>query len=131
MSNPYINLYKGNPTAGETDGTAISTDGEYTSPLSITLDASQNETKKEKLAVRCESGYQTDGNTVIEDSNDTNDRWKFSLLEDGVYSDAITIGGVIDTVNTVFWVQASADSLESPQRDQSVGIKLTTVIVAS
>ena len=37
MSNPYINVYKNNPTAGGTDGTAISTSDTFTEPLTVTL----------------------------------------------------------------------------------------------
>lgn len=131
MSNPYINVYMNNPTAGETDGTALSTDNAQTSPLVIQLDASTNETKKAKLAVRCEAGYTTTGNTVIQDNNDTNDRWKFSLEENGAYSDAITISAAIDTVNTIFYAQASSSSLESPTRDTSVKMRVNTVIQAT
>lgn len=59
MANPYINLYMNNPTEGGTDGSMISTDGNYTSPLTVVLDAAQNETKKVKLAIRTEQGFQT------------------------------------------------------------------------
>ena len=129
--NPYINVYKNNPTAGAVDGTAISTDGAQTSPLVITLDASTNETKTEKLAIRCEAGYTTNGSTTIQDYNDTNDRWKFSLAENGPYSDTITIATAIDTVNTIFYAQASSSSLETPTRDTSVSMKLNAIIQAT
>ena len=131
MANPYINAYMNNPTAGGTDGTAISTDGTQTAPLVLTLDASQNETKKVKLGIRCEPGYTTNGNTVIQDNNDTDDRWKFSLMENGTYDDAITIASAIGSVNTIFWAQASSSSLETPQRDTSVTMRISTVIEAS
>ena len=131
MANPYINVYMNNPTEGGTDGTAISTNGEQTAPLVITLDASKNEVKKVKLGIRCEVGYMTQGNTVIQDNNDTNDRWKFSLTENGTYDDAITLGSAIDSVHTIFWAQASSSSLETPQRDTSVTMRISTVIEAS
>ena len=127
MANPYINIYKDNPTEGDTDGTLVST-GDFSSPVDITLDAAQNETKTLKLAVRCSAGYHTADNTVIQDFNDTNDRWKFSLSENGAYDDAITITGTVDSLNTVFWARASSDSLESPVRDNSVSFKVTTKI---
>lgn len=130
MANTYINLYKNNPTAGGTDGTAISTDGEYTSPLTVTLDASLAESKKVKLAIRTESGYQTTGDTTISDYGDTTDKWKLSLTEDGAYSDSITITDTITTTNTIFWVEASSTTTEKPRIDSSVSLRVTTTIEA-
>ena len=46
MANIFLNLYKGNPTAGGTDGTAIST-GDNIAPLTFTLDAAQNEVQSD------------------------------------------------------------------------------------
>lgn len=131
MANPFLNAYQGNPTEGGTDGTIISTDGAQTAPLVANLDASQNESKKIKCALRCESGYTTYGDTVIQDNNDVNDRWKFSLTENGTYSDSITISSAISTVNTIFWAQASSSSLEAPSRDTSVSVRVNTVIQAT
>ena len=131
MSNPYINVYMNNPTAGGTDGTAISTGGDQTSPLVITLDASTNETKKAKLGIRCEAGYATTGNTTIQDNNDTADRWKFGLTENGTFTDTLVIASTIDTVNTIFYAQASSDSLETPTRDTSVSMRVNSVIQAT
>ncbi|WP_041914287.1 hypothetical protein [Selenomonas ruminantium] len=130
MSGEYINIYKNNPTAGGTDGTVVSTDGDYTSPINVTLDASISESKKIKLAVRCESGYETSGNTVISDNGDVDDRWKLSLTENGTYADSITISTTIDDTNTVFWAQASSDSTETPTTDRSVSLRVATVIAA-
>ena len=131
MANAFINIYTGNPTEGGTDGTIISSGGTQTAPLVVTLDASTNEVKKTKLAIRCESGYQTTGNTVIQDNGDTNDRWKFSLTENGTFADSITIGGGIDTGNSIFYAQTSSSSLESPMRDTTVSIQVNTTIEAT
>lgn len=130
MANPYINLYMNSPTAGGTDGTAISTDGTYTAPLTVTLNASTNESKKIRLAIRTTSGYQTYGSTTISDSNDTNDRWKLCLTEDGTYTDSITIDDIITDSNKVFWVQASAANSEEPITDRSVSLEVQAVIIA-
>lgn len=121
----------GNPTEAGTDGTVVSTDGAQTAPIVANLDAAQNEVKKIKLALRCENGYTTQGDTVIQDYNDTNDRWKFSLTENGTFADSVTIASAISTVNTIFWAQASSDSLESPMRDTSVSLQVTTIIQAT
>lgn len=130
MSNAYINIYKNNPTAGGTDGTAVSTDGAYSSPVTVTLDASQSESKKVKLAIRCETGYNTAGNTVISDNGDTNDRWKLCLTENGTYTDSITIPSTIDDTNTIFYAQASSASTETPATDRTVSLRVATTILA-
>lgn len=130
MSNAYINIYKNNPTAAGTDGTAVSTDGAYSSPVTVTLDASQSESKKVKLAIRCETGYTTSGNTVISDNGDTNDRWKLCLTENGTYTDSITISSTIDDANTIFYAQASSASTETPATDRTVSLRVATTILA-
>lgn len=130
MADAYINIYKNNPTAGGTDGTAVSTDGAYTSPVTVTLDAAQSESKKVKLAIRCETGYNTSGNTVISDNGDTNDRWKLCLTENGTYTDSITIPSTIDDTNTIFYAQASSASTETPATDRMVSLRVATTILA-
>ena len=130
MANPYINVYMNNPTAGGTDGTAVSIDGDNTAPITFTLDASQNESKTQTLAIRTGTGYTTSGDTVISDSGDTNDRWKLSL--DGTtWSDSITITTAITATNTIFYVKASAADTESPQTDRSVKINVQATITAA
>lgn len=131
MASEYLNLYMNNPTAGGTDGTAISTDGTQLNPLTVELDASESESKKVKLAVRCEAGYAASGDVTVTDYNDTNDRWKFSLTEDGTYADTIIISSGVGAVNTIFYAQASSDSSESPSRDTSVSIKARAKVEAS
>ena len=130
MANNFINVYTGNPTEGGTDGTIISTDGAQTAPLVVSLDASIEETKKTKLAVRCESGYQTTAGTIIQDNGDTNDHWKLSLTENGTYTDSIVFSNGIDTGNAIFYAQASSSSLESPSRDTSVSLRVNATIEA-
>ena len=130
MANSYINVYKNNPTVGATDGTAVSTDGDNTAPISFVLDASQNESQKQKLAIRTEQGYITSGTTTISDNNDTNDRLKLCWTENGTYADSISTANAIDSVNTIFYAQATSSSLESPQTDRSASIKVNCVIAS-
>lgn len=130
MANQYINLYKNNPTAGATDGTAVSTDGAFTEPFSFTLDASQNESQTLQAAIRTEQGYQTTGTTVISDNNDTNDRLKLCWTADGTFADSISTANSISSVNTIFFIQASSASTENPQTDRSASIKVSTKIAA-
>ena len=67
----YINVYNNNPTTGGTDGNAVSQNGAQTNPVSVTLDASISQSDTVKLALRCDSGYQTVGNTTIAASGTT------------------------------------------------------------
>lgn len=61
----YYHIYVNNPTVGQTDGTIVSENGLMTSPISVTLDATKNEKKVIKCAIRCEEGYESTGNIVI------------------------------------------------------------------
>lgn len=128
MANSYINIYKNNPTENGTDGTALSSDGAYTSPLSVELNASQSETKVVKLAIRAEDGFKTTSDTIISDSGDTNDRWKFSLTENGNFEDSITISDKITNKNKIFYAKASSAVTEVPQTDRDVSLEVTTII---
>lgn len=125
-----LKIYMNDPTEGQTDGTAISTDGTQLNPLTVNLDASINETKKVKLAARTDSGFITTKDATITALNDTDDRWKFSLTEDGTYSDTIIISAGIGSVNSIFYAQASSDSLESPKKDVSVKISAKSKVSA-
>ena len=131
MANAYINVYQNNPTAGGTDGNAVSTGGAYTAPITVSLDASQNESKTVKLAIRTEAGYTTTGNTVISDNGDTNDRWKLCMTENGTFADSITISTAITNANVIFYAKASSADTESPSTDRSVSLQVQTVIAAA
>lgn len=124
----YIDVYNGNPTAGGTDGTAVSTGGAQTNPVAVTLDASQQETATVKLALRCESGYQTRGNTIISFSGTSSGYWTVSDTENGTYASTLTISNTIGATNTIFYVKASSASSETPTVDTSVSIQVTTKI---
>lgn len=128
MANAYINVYKNNPTAGAQDGTAVSTDGDFTAPISFVLDASQNESQTLKLAVRTEDGYIATDVTIADD-NDTDDRLKLCLTENGTFADTISIGSVSAT-NTIFYARASSADTETPQTDTSANFKVSAVIAS-
>ena len=130
MANAYINVYMNNPTEGLTDGTCVSTDGTYTAPIRFVLDASENETQTEKLAIRTEEGYVTTGTTTISDDNDTNDRLKLCWTEDGTFADSITTAEAISSVNTIFYAKASSADTEQPQTDRSASLKVNCVIAS-
>ena len=124
----YINVYKNNPTAGATDGTAVSMNGDLTAPINFKLDASENEEKTLPLAIRTETGYVAT-EVTIEDQNDTNDRLKLCLTEDGTFADSISIGSV-SAVNTVFYAKASSADTENPQTDRTASFKVSGVIAS-
>ena len=130
MANPYINVYMNNPTEGATDGTAVSTDGAFTAPISFALDASQNEEQIIPLAVRTESGYRTVGTVTICDQNDTNDRLKLCWTADGSFADSITTANSIDSVNTLFYAKATSADSENPPTDRSASFKINAVIAS-
>lgn len=130
MANPYMNLYMGNPTAGGTDGTIVSLDGSQTSPVTFTLDATEEESGTQVLALRCEDGYRTEGDTEITFTGTTAYKWSASL-DGSYYDDSITIESSIGTRNTLFYVQASSSDDESPRNDTSVLIKVTAKVVPS
>ena len=132
-------LVEANPTAGAVDGTEISS-GDETLPLSATLDASQSESKAMKVAVRCDSGYQVEGNTEIYFEGTNAAKWQ--VAADDNYSDAtsamnlanwnstLTLGSVSST-NTVLWVKVSSSSGEDPQNDRTVDIMAEGLVVAT
>lgn len=135
----HLRLYMSNPTAGGVDGTEISS-GTETLPLSLTLDASQAESKAAKCAVRCDTGYLVEGNTEIYFEGTNAAKWR--VAEDANYADAttaltmadwatgLTIAGVSAT-NTVFWVKAGSSTSEDPQNDRTVDVIAEGLVVAA
>ena len=67
----YIHVYM-TPTAGGTDGIQVS-EGTGLQPISVTLNATNNEESTPiKLALRCDSGFQTNGNITVSVVGTTN-----------------------------------------------------------
>lgn len=140
MANKWINVYTGNPSAGKTDGTQVSTNNEETSPIEISLSADSDTSGVAKCAIRCEPGFKTHGGTVISFIGGTASKWK--IAKDAGYSDSsdaaskatfedtITVSDVIGETNVIFWVQASATSDEKPSKDISVNLCVQTTVVA-
>ena len=124
----YINLYNDNPTAGLTDGTVVSTAGAQTNPVAFTLDASQSESATAKLALRCESGYHTQGNTVISFTGTSAGYWTVCDTENGTYASSLVISNSIDATNTIFYVKASSASSETPNLDTAVSIQVVAKV---
>jgi len=135
----YIHLYKNNPTQGGTDGTQVSEQTE-TEPVvfEFTLSGSDVTGDPYKLAIRCESGYQTKSgeNTTIQPYGTNASKWR--LADDnngqpGTWQDwgaSLIITSQIGSTNKIFWIQAKATADENPQNDTSVDIKTTATIEA-
>lgn len=133
----HIHIYSNNPTAGSIDGTEIS-GGDGSSPLAFALNANNSESKAQKVAVRCDSGYSIEGACEVYFDGDTASMW--AVAADDNYSDAtlaltfanwadsVTIGGV-SSLNNVFWVRASSSSVEAPQNDTSVTLHADGLVV--
>ena len=81
----HLRIYMNNPTAGGVDGTEISSENE-TLPLTLTLDASNAETKAAKVAVRTDDGFLVDGDTDIYFDGTNSAKWQ--VAADSDYSDA-------------------------------------------
>lgn len=133
MSN-LIKVYMGTVTAGGTDGTEVSMETELTPIESggIVVPASgYEEGSWIKLAVRCESGYETVENAgvyatiSIEDSTGV-DKWQLALDNSGTpdtpedWGDPLDIVAQVDDTNTIFWARARVAHTETPANDTSV-----------
>lgn len=113
MANPYINIYKDNPTESMTDGTAVSTGNSFTSPVQCTLDAEQNELKIIPLAIRTQAGCSAQNVTITAYGGS-----RFTLSKDNVSFDASITFDSVGTTNQIFYAKATSQSTELPQLDR-------------
>jgi hypothetical protein len=134
----YIHLYTGNPTAGGTDGTQVSESTELTPVTVGPLNGTTGEESAAiKLALRCETGYQTSGDTTVQPVGTNADKW--ALAPDnagspgtwGAWGGTLTISSVIGTTNSIIWAKSRAVAGETPQNDASVDLTINATIVAA
>ena len=133
-----LHIYYGNPTDGSTDGTEASS-GTELSPISVTLDASKEEEKAVKCAVRCDQGYCIEGGTTIKFVGDNAAKWRVAAddsyadeaaaLKNGSWKESLSVEGVTDK-NVVFWVKATSSKEEKPRNDTSVDVQAEGLVVA-
>lgn len=135
----HLHLYMNNPTAGGVDGTEISS-GDETLPLTVTLNASQAESKALKIAARCDTGFLIDGDVDIYFEGTNAAKWQ--VAADNSFADAataltmaqwgstLTLANVAAT-NKVFWVKASSTANEEPQNDRTVDLVAEGLVVAA
>jgi len=105
----YIKMYTGNPTAGGTDGTEVSSNGTLTSPINATVEAGQSQIVT--CAVRCLAGYialctiaaytRTAGGTYEAGSD-----WIQVSTDGNTWGSSIQIDDVVDE-NALFYVKIS------------------------
>ena len=126
--NPFINLYMDDPTDGRNDGTLVSLDDDTSSPIQATVNASKEEVKKQKLALRCETGYSTNADTTIWFKGANADKWSVSMTENGTYSSTLIISDAIVDKNVTFWIAGHGVNGELPDVDLTTKIKVSTNI---
>jgi hypothetical protein len=140
-----IKIYKGAVTAGQTDGTLVSS-GTGLDPIesgAIKVPAAgYQEGSWIKLAVRCDNGYET-----VEDSSrharisivdsEKVTMWQLAPDNNGQPGTAEDWGEPLDfltkigATNTIFWARARVASTEEPSNDESVDIQVTATIGAT
>jgi hypothetical protein len=131
MANEFINLYKDNPTEGFNDGTLVSLGTDLSSLIEETVNASESETKKIKVALRCENGFNTTGDVSVWFVGDNADKWAVGATEDGEFSDVLTITDTIGNSNKVFYLSVTAQNGEVPSVDTSTKIRVKATIAAT
>ena len=127
-ANKYINLYMGDVTEGGKDGTQVSPDDAETSPIAVVLDAAKAESKTVKVAIRCESGYETGADTVISFSGANKSKWTACATETGTFSDTLTLTSSIGETNKLFYIKAASTSDEDPLNDSTTNLSISTKV---
>ncbi|WP_378955373.1 hypothetical protein [Pelosinus sp. sgz500959] len=129
----YLHVYKNNPTEGGVDGSQVSEGTELNPITTSALNGTNNEESASiKLALRCDTGYNTSGNTTVAPMGASASKWTLSIdgTTWGAYGAALTISTVIGVINTVFYCKAKAVSGESPANDVSVDLQISGNVVA-
>lgn len=129
MTKIYFKLYK-------EDGQAIS-NGDNSNPLSVILNASNNETKTLKTTLKSEAGYKLATGTVVKigtgnfDSCVPATKYQISLKENEGFADTITIDSEVDeTTGVVVYVKAMSSSDEDPSKDIETKIMIKATVQA-
>lgn len=105
----YPDIYQDNPTAGTNDGTAVSSGNDYSSPISVNLDASKSESKIVKLSIRATSQSSDTEISIFDNRN----HLKLSKNAEGPFSDSLTFDS-LNGDNQIFYVQANSNIDELP-----------------
>lgn len=119
----YIHLY---------DGATQISEGTGLDPVVFgPLNSSNNEESEAKaLTIKTEAGYVTSGNTTVEFTGATADKFSICDTETGAYSSSLTLADPITAAGKTIYVKAASSSDESPANDTSVDIKISAVVAA-
>ena len=145
MAESKIKIYKGNPTAGGTDGTLVSS-GTGLNPIESGAikvpESGYAEGNWIKLAVRCDNGYETVEDSsrharisIVDSAKVT--MWQLAPDNNGQagtpqdWGDPLDFLTKIGATNTIFWARARVASTEEPANDDSVDIKVAATIGAT
>ena len=140
-----IKIYKDNPTAGGTNGTLVSS-GTGANPIeSGAIKVPESDYQEGiwiKLAVRCDTGYETVEDSsrharisIVDSAKVT--MWQLAPDNSGQPGTAEDWGDPLDfltkigATNTIFWARARVASTEEPANDASVDFKVTATIGAA
>lgn len=105
-------------TSGLSDGTPVSFDHSFSSPIHFDLDAVNDDEQIIPIGVRTDYGYKTYGATTIYDTNDINDRYQLCKTAGGSYADSITIDEPITNANVIFYAKSRTTSDEFSTLDR-------------
>ncbi len=138
-----IKVYKGDPTAGETDGTLVSTDT-WNEPIESGDIEVPEEGHTEggwiKCAVRCDPTFETrekDDKHVtlsietVPEAADNRDKWQLSLTNapgDPNWGEDLVLTSQVLAVNVIFYIRARAAAGEDPDNDQSCQVHAAALI---
>lgn len=127
----HIHVYQGSVTANGVDGTQVSENGSYSSPVNVELVGTLAESKIVTLAVRTDEGYKTTGTVILSDvgdDNKANNYWSFCWMPTGTFKNSISTKDVITNKNKLFYAKAKATTAESARLDKSVSLEITASI---
>jgi len=140
-----IKIYKGTVTAGQTDGTLVSS-GTGSNPIESGAikvpESGYTEGSWIKLAVRCDSGFKTvedsyrHARVSIVDSVGVT-MWQLAPDNSGQagtpenWGDPLDFLSEINDKNTIFWARARVAHTEEPANDTNVDIQVAATIGAT
>jgi len=145
MAESKIKIYKNNPTAGGTNGTLVSS-GTGLNPIESGAikvpESGYAEGNWIKLAVRCDTGYETVEDSsrharisIVDSAGVT--LWQLAPDNSGQagtpqdWGDPLDFLTKIGATNTIFWARARVASTEEPANDKSVYIQVAATIGAT
>ena len=128
----HLKLIIGNPTQNGTDGQIADLTGQPY-PINVIVNTAIANSTLQKIAIRCDDGYETVGNWEISFIGDTAARWEvadgaaYPTEESAQYAQftsTLTNNATVTNRNHVVWLRASTDGTEPAQVDTSVQVRI-------